>query len=515
MEYIFEDILDSEDILSPDEYFTEEKMLSLEDCREYETFLKQKCINLEDKYPEKVQELFDEFQDKNHKGDNIIDFIKKSKEKDMFPMLMFHTDEYECKSIFNDIYESLDKEELREYPYHYEILEKKQELYEEYISERETYKSGIKISNSITNPVYFIKDKMRDFDRNEKIKFTTSVSEYYQSKINDVKKNDMENKNIVLKNLKTEMNYFLLNPDFCYQDIFQKHKDFIFTKTNKPMDADTIRCVRREIKKTLGIKIEYTSPLFQMLKRGIGLYIDNMPDEYNWILQKLLSNKEIGIVISDKTLCLGIDLPVRTSCFLGLNNAKFTRDEYLQMAGRAGRRGKDTQGNIVFYGDINYLELMKGELPEIVGNTNNITNMYDVIDKKEIYENIINNERKVIKNRENCNIKNDKLMWSLRRFPELIDFLNDFKKLEKTLYQVAEYDREKYILDKLSLVANIKHVYKNKKIQNYSEVNECKKILDVLMYIYNNINYQQYMVVMNTMKDIFDNINHMIFNYII
>ena len=205
-------------------------MLSLEDCREYESFLKQKCINLEDKYPEKVQELFDEFQDKNHKGDNIIDFIKKSKEKDMFPMLMFHTDEYECKSIFNDIYESLDKEELRAYPYHYEILEKKQELYEEYISERETYKAGIKISNSITNPVYFIKDKMQEFDRHEKVKFTTSVSEYYQSKINDVKKNDMENKNIVLKNLKTEMNYFLLNPDFCYQDIFQKHKDFIFTK---------------------------------------------------------------------------------------------------------------------------------------------------------------------------------------------------------------------------------------------------------------------------------------------
>ena len=515
MEDIFEDILDSEDILSPDEYFTDERMLSLDDCREYESFLKEKCINLADKYPEKVQELFDGFQDKNHKGENIIDFIKKSKENDMFPMLMFHTDEYECKSIFNDIYESLDKEELREYPYHYDILEKKQELYEEYISERETYKSSIKISNSITNPEYFIKDKMQEFDRREKIKFTTSISEYYQSKINDVKKNDIENKNIVLKNLKTEMNDFLLNPDFCYQDVFQKHKDFIFTKTNKPMDADTIRSVRREIKKTLGIKIEYTSPLFQMLKRGIGLYIDNMPDEYNWILQKLLSNKEIGIVISDKTLCLGIDLPVRTSCFLGLNNAKFTRDEYLQMAGRAGRRGKDTQGNIVFYGDIDYLELMKGELPEIVGNTNNITNMYDVINKKEIYENIINSERTFIKNSEKLNVKNDKLLWSLRRFPELIDFLNDFKKLEKTLYQVAEYDREKYILDKLSIVTNIKDIYKNKKIQNYSEVNECKKILDILMYIHNNINYQQYMVVMNTMKDIFDNINRMIFNYII
>ena len=120
------------------------------------------------------------------------------------------------------------------------------------------------------------------------------------------------------------------------------------------MDADTIREVRREIKETLGIKIPYESCLFQMLKRGIGLYIENMPDEYNWILQKLLSSKEIGIVISDKTLCLGIDLPVRTSCFLGINGVTFTQEEYLQMSGRAGRRGKDTQGNIIFYGDCQY-----------------------------------------------------------------------------------------------------------------------------------------------------------------
>ena len=62
---------------------------------------------------------------------------------------------------------------------------------------------------------------------------------------------------------------------------------------NEPMSADTIRTVRREIMKTLGIKIPYEHPIFQMLKRGIGLYIENMPDEYKWILQKLLSSTAI------------------------------------------------------------------------------------------------------------------------------------------------------------------------------------------------------------------------------
>ena len=97
-----------------------------------------------------------------------------------------------------------------------------------------------------------------------------------------------------------------------------------------------------------------------MLKRGIGIYLESMPDEYNWQLQKLLSKKE-KIVISDKTLCLGIDLPVKTSCFGSRTNGNtFTQDEYLQMSGRAGRRGKDTQGNIIFFGEIDYLKLMIG-----------------------------------------------------------------------------------------------------------------------------------------------------------
>ena len=78
------------------------------------------------------------------------------------------------------------------------------------------------------------------------------------------------------------------------------------------MSENIIRDVRREIYKTLNIKIPYESILFQMLKRGIGIYSENMPEEYNWILQKLLSKKLISIIISDKTLCLGIDLPIRT-----------------------------------------------------------------------------------------------------------------------------------------------------------------------------------------------------------
>ena len=86
-----------------------------------------------------------------------------------------------------------------------------------------------------------------------------------------------------------------------------------------------------------------------------------MPDEYKWILQKLMSKRDIGIIISDKTLCLGIDLPIRSSVLMEYNGSKdFTNEDYLQMSGRAGRRGMDDRGNVIFYGDLDYLSMMKG-----------------------------------------------------------------------------------------------------------------------------------------------------------
>jgi hypothetical protein len=256
-----------------------------------------------------------------------------------------------------------------------------------------------------------------------------------------------------------------------------------------------------------------------MLKRGIGLYIDNMPDEYNWILQKLLANKEIGVVISDKTLCLGIDLPVRSSCFLGINNNHFTKDEYLQMAGRAGRRGKDTQGTVIFYGDIDYLTIMKGELPKIVGNSKPIYNLYHAYPhSKNVFENMIHEERKIIAIDDMIlTEKNRRLIWCMRVYPKSFNFVNNLNRLEKKIYQLNEHDREEFLITLISeiLQYDILGKYKSKKITSYEDVNHCKDYMNIIMNIHNLLNYHQYMITMNVMKSIFTSFNRMIYNYII
>ena len=529
IEEIFEEIDDENDMLdecSPDEYFTESKLLTLDDCKDYESFLKEKLFEWNETYPEEIQGLFDLFKIEPVKDNksNIIDFIRKAKKKDMFPMLMFNTDENICKGIFEYIYEYLDKKELEEYPYHYEILEKKDELFTNYLNKREQFKLNIKITS--TNAHYEIKEKLEEFERKEKSIYVNNILSFYETKLSDINKREDESiKSIQKKNLKGEMDEFLMNPDFINQDVFKKHSEFIFTDSNEPMSGETIRDVRREIKSTLGIKIPYESPLFQMLKRGIGLYIENAPDEYNWILQKLLSKKEIGIVISDKTLCLGIDLPVRTSCFLGIEGKTFTKDEYLQMSGRAGRRGLDNKGNIIFYGEIDYLSLMRSDLPEIIGSTKSICDNYRIMDKKNynegIFENMINDERKYekIPNFEKPE-ENEKLLWFLREYIDASYFITNLMKLETELFRMNENDRERSLLDKITRIVKdknnkVKEYYKLKKIDNYENINIVKEHMKVIKHIHNNINNRKYMIIVETSKKLFNDLNKMIFGLII
>lgn len=526
---IFDDIDKDGDMLdsiSPDEYFKDKGMLSLDDCRDYERVLKSKMVELSKNHPKEIQEIFDSLKDKNETNNkDIISFIRETKNRKMFPMIMFNTNERECLDIFNKIYEYLNTKESEEYPYHYDILEKKEELYREYVDKRVTYRDNLKVTS--TNAQYEIKEKMDNFDKKEKREFTTKVMTYYDSKLNDIRKNDEiteEVRRVQEKNLMREMNNFIVNPYFGPQDVFAKHSEFIFTTSKEPMSADTIRSVRREIKNTLGIKIDYESPLFQMLKRGIGVYLESMPDEYNWQLQKLLSKKEIGIVISDKTLCLGIDLPVKTSCFLETNGNTFTQDEYLQMSGRAGRRGKDTQGNVIFFGDIDYNNLMKSGHPNVVGSNKPVYDNHRALPSisNSFFKTMINPEREYVKNsKATMNEEGRKILWSLRKYKNACYFVQNIFTIEKELYTLSDDRRQGHLFKKVSaLICDEKftetnEIYKKKKIEDYEYLKVMKEYSDVFMKMHNNLRKDKYMIVIKTSKEIFDSLNKMIFNYII
>ena len=528
---VIEEVYDEDDIIegmSPDEYFIENKLLTLDDCTQYEQFLKKFLIdNSNDK---KVIEILNELKNNNineSTKDNIIKFLRDCRNKDMFPMITFNTNPEVCKDIFYYIYENLASAEEKEYPFHYMILEKKQELYEKYLEDREKFNDNIKISKTSTDALTDKNTKLENYDRKYKLKYIEDVSKYYLSCIHDIDRSEVNKdlKRLQKNNLNKEFKTFTDNPDFSYQDVFKKHDDFCFTM-NDPMSGDTIRGIRREIMNTLGVKISYEHPIFQMLKRGIGLYIENMPDEYKWILQKLLANRQISIVISDRTLCLGIDLPIRTCCLMEFDgNNDFTNEDYLQMSGRAGRRGLDNRGNIIFYGDIDYLSLMKGQLPIVIGSDKKINTNYKILNNinssiksehiNKVFDYFINNDRNIVNT--DITYENPKLLWYLRKYINADEFIYKLDEIETYLFR-NNVDNDIYILNHIYELINCLPVtseYKSKQINSniLDKLNIFNEIFEAIINIYNNIHKDKYLLTRKNIKIIYDNIKNLIIKY--
>ena len=499
---VFEDT-DLEDLveeLSPDNYFKENKLLTLDDTREYEKVLKDNLEIINKDYPVKIGDVLNSFdKEVKENSDSFVSLFTKCKEKDLLPMIMFHTDETIAREIFNIIDMELRETESSEYPFHYDILKKKKELYEEYNVKRDDYSSKIKIKtkDAFTEK----KEKMMDYDNNEKQRYISSIIHLYNQCISKCK--DTENEKNKIKNLQKELNEFTKHPDFCSVDEFKKHKDFCFTPV-EPMSADDIRSIRREIKKTAGKKISYEDPIFQLLKRGIGIYIQSMPEEYNWIVQRLMAEKKLGIVISDKTLCMGIDLPIRSVCFTGYKNPNFTKEDYLQMSGRAGRRGHDTQGHIIFHNIQNYKELMKGQLPELKFADKELNESYRIINK---LNQKIDLSKLLIKHSEiDINPKLNKLLWYLKDYEKSFEFVKDFHKYEKKLFLTTERDREYTLFTHIQenlLGLDNSELLKQYKANQIEDKNTIRDIGSVCKDIINCLHPITYKIIVENSRKIF------------
>ena len=520
---IIYDIFEKDDLeeeieyLSPDNYFKEDKLLTLDDTKDYESFLKEELINLHGKYPNHMKSLVEKYKSEECvlNDNNIIQLFKDCKSKDLLPMLYFHTKEEVAKEIFLNLYSDLKREEQEAYPYHYDILKKKNELYQKFLDKRQVYSDSIKIK---TNDARSEKsEKMNQYDKDQRYKYISDMTDYYTRCIGKCE-------GLAMKNLIKERDEFLENPDFRDVDVFKKHQDYVFSR-GEPMSGDEIRSIRREIKKSIGLTIDYENPYFQLLKRGIGLYISSMPDVYNWILQRLMSERKLGIVISDRTLCLGIDLPIRSVALSGYKNPNYTISDYLQMSGRAGRRGHDTQGNIIFHNIPNYLDLMKNNLPKIVGSGIKLGDSYSVL--KDMNKNIdmkqlswrIDNSEQIVKEIY-INPKIHKLGWNLRYYTDTEEFLNEIFKIEKKIFRIDEDSRDlwfyRYILKNLTQFEEDKYIeiYKKNKIEcDITEtVNHLIEIGEIHKHIVNSLD-NTYMITKRCSRNIFNTIKTTVYKY--
>ena len=106
-----------------------------------------------------------------------------------------------------------------------------------------------------------------------------------------------------------------------------------------------------------------------LLKRGIGVHHGGMLPILKECVELLFQEGLIKVLFSTETFSMGINMPARTVVFTSLRkfDGEFQRylggGEYTQMAGRAGRRGIDQQGNVIVMVD-KYID--KSECEKII-----------------------------------------------------------------------------------------------------------------------------------------------------
>eukprot|EP00123_Amoebidium_parasiticum_P013148 comp21799_c0_seq1/m.30998 comp21799_c0_seq1/g.30998 ORF comp21799_c0_seq1/g.30998 comp21799_c0_seq1/m.30998 type:complete len:1068 (-) comp21799_c0_seq1:384-3587(-) len=120
-------------------------------------------------------------------------------------------------------------------------------------------------------------------------------------------------------------------------------------------------------------QVENIAPL---LKRGIGIHHGGLLPILKEVIEILFQEGLIKVLFATETFAMGLNMPARTVVFTGVRkfDGKEMRwvsgGEYIQMSGRAGRRGKDDKGLVIQMVDEKMepsvaMSLLKGEADKL------------------------------------------------------------------------------------------------------------------------------------------------------
>jgi superfamily II RNA helicase len=127
-------------------------------------------------------------------------------------------------------------------------------------------------------------------------------------------------------------------------------------------------------------KVPQYHQICELLFRGIAFHHSGLLPLLKEIVEVLFSKGYVKIMFCTETFAVGLNMPTKTVLFAGFKKyddqtggmRMLRNDEYIQMAGRAGRRGKDDKGVVIYLPDKEPVEpsemksMMKGSKPPIL-----------------------------------------------------------------------------------------------------------------------------------------------------
>ena len=390
-----------------------------------------------------VERLEIDMENEEQLNDTLFKLIMNLKKDDLLPAILFQNEIENCYEIHQRIIEILEKEQDEKYPTFYQDKKAEAKKYDAIQSKIE------KMQESSTK----IKCSSKQ-DRDSAYKSQEQQRETQKEQISNMKETQFG----------IDLNIHAPHPDYSC-GISQ-------------ISDDSMRQIRWTMKlKTSG----YETTFMKGIQRGIGIYTQDMPSINQHVMRKLIQNKNIGLLIADNSLAYGVNLPIRTVIIL--YNGTISSQTILQQIGRAGRRGLDTQGNIIIINVKNNTgknpvkEILMAKFPTIYPELTNeyfsYTElikpfcMFETKKKSDKYLEILNN---ILDGKDNLLIENS----IEKKFVDMIQYV-----FKNDSVKIIDY------LKKVIWLINSHQVNnpKNARLLCYIPYNNNKNISSIILYL--------------------------------
>ena len=304
-------------------YFGKREIINLDRVNTYFMELIKFMASVVTTEKDKISTIIDNFKNTDL-PDETTDLVKlafKLKELNKTPAIVFQVNTLACVKMFMEFGKNVENMEKTEFPTFYNDKIDDHNKHAKLLTSIERAKKKIIKEN-----------KLWDVAKKE-----ASDSEESENDEND------ENG---LKKLINKLNAINL------QSIFEPHYKYNFNPT-QVFKEEKIMEINNSLKSWFPQeKGGQPHKIIRLLWRGVGIYAKGLPDPYLRLIQKLTHDRNISILFSDMSLVFGVSMPIRTTI---IYNNPYVADNldnmlYHQMAGRAGRRGLDKQGNVIFAG---------------------------------------------------------------------------------------------------------------------------------------------------------------------
>jgi superfamily II RNA helicase len=392
-----------------------------------------------------------------------------------------------------------------------------------------------------TNKPLLLKNDKEEFNIKNLVKLNQIDSEIKKNKIYIKRK-------FVLNELVNYLKNNNMLPAICF--VFSRKQAEIAAleiEKNLHDDEKFSSIVENECKKILISKLDNYSEfieldefkkIIKLLEKGVAVHHAGILPILREMIELLFDKGFIKILFATETFAVGINMPTKTVIFSSLKkwdgnkNRNLLSHEYIQMSGRAGRRGLDKEGHIIHLNNlfelessVEYKKMLCGSAPEIISkfkisyniilniiasNNGNISDMYKFIKqslisseiKKEVdYYDIEREKLEIQLKNDNTNILNLKTPQNIiKLYYELNEKINkgSQKQKKKILRQITDLKEMNFSLEMdLQTIKNKditidlikKNEYYKKNANNYLN-NEINKICEIL-YELDFLNYDK------------------------